>query len=74
MEQKLSDEPWANLLGSKLSDWQPLEIFFGVDMKNSKKPFSSIFFDGKIFPGEDHEKAQVPRFPKMWYFWVVRAF
>ena len=27
MEQKLSDEPWADLLGSKLSDWQPLEIF-----------------------------------------------
>ena len=26
--QELSDEPWADLLGSKLSDWQPFEIFF----------------------------------------------
>ena len=24
---KLSDELWADLLGSKLSDWQPLEFF-----------------------------------------------
>ena len=34
---KLSDEPWADLLGSKLSDWQPFEIFFGADTKNCKK-------------------------------------
>ena len=30
---KLSDEPWADLLGSKLSDWQPIEIFFGRQWK-----------------------------------------
>ena len=34
---KLSDEPWADLLASKLSDWQPFEIFFGADTKNCKK-------------------------------------
>ena len=32
-----SDEPWADLLRSKLSDWQPFENFFGADTKNSKK-------------------------------------
>ena len=34
---KLSDEPWADLLASKLSDWQPFEIFFGAAMENCKK-------------------------------------
>ena len=32
-----SDEPWADLLGSKLSDWQPFEIFLGAAMENCKK-------------------------------------
>jgi len=32
-----SDEPWADLLRSKLSDWQQFENFFGADTKNSKK-------------------------------------
>ncbi len=56
MGHKLSDEPWADLLGSKLSDWQPLEIFFGVDTKNSKKtaffakiPSPQHFYEGKFF-------------------------
>ena len=35
---KLSDEPWADLLGSKLSDWQPLEkFFFGRQWEIAKK-------------------------------------
>jgi hypothetical protein len=34
---ELSDEPWADLLASKLSDWQPFEIFLGADTKNWKK-------------------------------------
>ena len=35
--QELSDEPWADLLASKLSDWQPFEIFLGAAMENCKK-------------------------------------
>ena len=34
---ELSDEPWADLLASKLSDWQPFEIFLGAAMENCKK-------------------------------------
>ena len=34
---KLSDEPWADLLGSKLSDWQPIENFFWPAMENCPK-------------------------------------
>ena len=34
---ELSDEPWADLLASKLSDWQPFEIFFGAAMENCRK-------------------------------------
>ena len=37
MGHLLSDEPWADLLASKLSDWQPFEIFFGAAMENCRK-------------------------------------
>ena len=37
MGHERSDEPWADLLRSKLSDWQPFEIFFGAAMENCKK-------------------------------------
>ena len=33
---KLSDEPWADLLATKLSDWQPFEIFLGRQWKIAK--------------------------------------
>ena len=29
--QKLSGEPWADILGSKLSEWQPVDFFPGAD-------------------------------------------
>ena len=37
MGHERSDEPWADLLQSKLSDWQPFEIFFGAAIENCKK-------------------------------------
>ena len=57
MGHERSDEPWADLLASKLSDWQPFKIFLGRQWKiaktafSAKKPFSSIFLNAKIFPG-----------------------
>ena len=41
---ELSDEPWADLLASKLSDWQPFEIFFGAAMENCRKRRFLLFF------------------------------
>ena len=52
---ELSDEPWADLLASKLSDWQPFEIFLGRTRKFqktaffAKNPSPRYFLMGKFF-------------------------
>ena len=46
VEHKLRNEICARRQSSKLSDWRPLEFFFGGDTKNRKK---AIFFIKRLF-------------------------
>ena len=47
VEHKLRNEICARRQSSKLSDWRPLEFFFGAAMKKCKK---TIFFIKRSFP------------------------
>ena len=72
---------WAEVLGSKLSEWQPVEDFFeGITKmgKNGvfflKSLLLNIFARQKFFPDRPNVKALVLTIPKMWYFLGAGAF
>ena len=77
---KLSDGPYADLLGSKLSDWRPFEFFTKWQQKMAKNAFFCVrpiylsFWYWNPYPGYHHVKAHVLGIPKMWYFLGVRPF